>query len=137
MRDGLPGKPHRALKWWKVALPLHPEFGTEPNVFYVPPFSSPATEGPMGGGPSRIPDEELEKLFGPGVKAALATLRAERDKRSKGQTSDLMNLLIAMMADSYSDVKEKARLIWRRERARIVFSFEGGLCAHYGIARAI
>ena len=26
---------------WKVALPLHPEFGTEPNVFYVPPLSPP------------------------------------------------------------------------------------------------
>ena len=23
---------------WKVALPLHPEFGTEPNVYYVPPM---------------------------------------------------------------------------------------------------
>ncbi len=29
------------------------------------------------------------------MKAALATLRTERDKRSMGQTSELMNLLIA------------------------------------------
>ena len=26
---------------WKVALPLHPEYGTDPNVFYVPPMLPP------------------------------------------------------------------------------------------------
>lgn len=95
-KDDVDGAVMQLVRKWKVALPLHPEFGTESNVFYVPPFSSPVTEGAMGvGGKQRIPDEELEKLFGPGVKAALATLRAERDKRSMGQPSDLMNLLIA------------------------------------------
>ncbi|MHB1046002.1 MAG: 4Fe-4S dicluster domain-containing protein [Thermoanaerobaculia bacterium] len=80
---------------WKVALPLHPEFGTEPNVFYVPPFSPPVEDGMGVAGKPRIPDAELEKLFGPGVKAALATLKAEREKRSKGMASELMDVLIA------------------------------------------
>ena len=28
----------KLVNQWKVALPLHPEFGTEPNVYYVPPM---------------------------------------------------------------------------------------------------
>jgi Fe-S-cluster-containing dehydrogenase component len=31
---------------WKVAIPLHPEFGTGPNVFYVPPMSPPKLDAP-------------------------------------------------------------------------------------------
>ena len=30
---------YKLVEKWKVALPLHAEFGTEPNVFYVPPLS--------------------------------------------------------------------------------------------------
>ena len=32
--DGAVGK---FVRRWKVALPLHAEWGTEPNVFYIPP----------------------------------------------------------------------------------------------------
>ena len=57
---------NRLVKEWQVALPLHREFGTEPNVYYVPPLSphplnedmSIDTERP------RIPPEYLEYLFG-------------------------------------------------------------------------
>ncbi len=28
---------HKFVEDWKVALPLHPEFGTHPNVYYLPP----------------------------------------------------------------------------------------------------
>jgi nitrate reductase beta subunit len=41
----------------KVALPLYPQFGTEPNVFYIPP--------------RWVPRQYLRQLFGPGVDAAL------------------------------------------------------------------
>ena len=32
---------HKLVEKWKVALPLHAEFGTQPNVYYVPPLSPP------------------------------------------------------------------------------------------------
>jgi len=40
----------------KIALPLYPQFGTSPNVYYIPPV--------------HVPDAYLEQLFGPGVDAA-------------------------------------------------------------------
>jgi nitrate reductase beta subunit len=41
----------------KVALPLYPQFGTEPNVYYIPP--------------RWVPRKYLEQMFGPGVKHAI------------------------------------------------------------------
>jgi len=41
----------------KVALPLYPQFGTQPNVFYIPPRWAPRPY--------------LRQMFGPGVDAAL------------------------------------------------------------------
>lgn len=81
---------------YKVALPLHPEFGLGPNVFYVPPLS-PARLDAQGNPEkeSRIPVEYLQSLFGDGVESALATLTAEREKRRQGEPSELMDLLIA------------------------------------------
>jgi nitrate reductase beta subunit len=29
---------YKFVKEWKIALPLHPEFRTLPNLFYVPPM---------------------------------------------------------------------------------------------------
>jgi nitrate reductase beta subunit len=46
----------------KVALPLFPQFGLEPNVYYIPPVHTPA---PF-----------LEQMFGPGVEEAIATYRS-------------------------------------------------------------
>ena len=50
---------------WKVALPLHPEYGLEPNVFYVPP-SQPAGAGRARSatGKPRIPLAYLEGSSG-------------------------------------------------------------------------
>jgi len=42
----------------KVALPLYPQFGTEPNVYYIPP--------------RWVPRPYLRQLFGPGVDDAIA-----------------------------------------------------------------
>jgi ethylbenzene hydroxylase subunit beta/complex iron-sulfur molybdoenzyme family reductase subunit beta len=90
------GPIHALVHRWKVALPLHPEFGTEPNVFYVPPLSPPRVT--PSGRPDlsrpRIPLEYLESLFGPRVQEALATLEAEKAKRARGEASELMDLLI-------------------------------------------
>jgi DMSO reductase family type II enzyme iron-sulfur subunit len=81
---------------WKVAIPLHPEFDLGANVFYVPPMSPPKI-GPDGQPTDepRIPLAYLEKLFGPAVHNALATVDAERAKKKAGQPSELMDILIA------------------------------------------
>lgn len=46
----------------KVALPLFPQFGLEPNVYYIPPIHA--------------PNAFLAQLFGPGVSAAVETYRS-------------------------------------------------------------
>lgn len=43
----------------KVALPLYPQFGLEPNVYYIPPV--------------HVPPAFLRQMFGPGVDAAIKT----------------------------------------------------------------
>jgi nitrate reductase beta subunit len=51
----------------KMALPLYPQFGLEPNVYYVPPIN--------------VPDAFLTQLFGPGAVAARQAYRnAANDK---------------------------------------------------------
>ncbi len=45
----------------KVALPLYPQFGTLPNVYYIPP--------------RWVPRGYLEQMFGPGVEQAIARYR--------------------------------------------------------------
>lgn len=87
---------HKLVEVWKVALPLHPEYGTGPNVFYVPPLSPEAFDAQgRPTGQDRIPISELVALFGESVHPALATLRTEREKARQGQASELMDLLIA------------------------------------------
>ena len=94
--DDAAGPIHKLVAQWQVALPLHPEYGLEPNVFYVPPLSPPALDAQ--GRPTaepRIPVESLVSLFGEKVRDALATLERERAKRKRGELSELMDLLIA------------------------------------------
>jgi nitrate reductase beta subunit len=50
----------------KVALPLYPQFGTEPNLYYIPPRWAPR---PF-----------LKQLFGPGVEDAIETYTNPDDK---------------------------------------------------------
>jgi nitrate reductase beta subunit len=49
----------------KIALPLYPQFGLSPNVYYIPPI--------------HVPASYLEQMFGPGVKHAIETYRAAKD----------------------------------------------------------
>ena len=94
-REDPDGPIYKLVEQYKVALPLHSEWGTEPNVFYVPP-TAPPRWGPDGKPEKepRIPLAFLESLFGPGVKDALDTLADERRKKAKGEESELMDLLI-------------------------------------------
>ncbi len=80
---------------YKVALPLHPEWGTKPNVFYVPTTAPPklGSDGRLED-QSRIPLAYLESLFGDGVQQAFDTIAAERAKKTNGEDSELMDTLI-------------------------------------------
>ncbi|MBI5725156.1 MAG: dehydrogenase [Planctomycetes bacterium] len=55
----------------KIAMPLYPQFGTQPNVYYVPPI--------------HVPPQFLGQMFGPGVSEAVRAYRAAPDNpRLKG-----------------------------------------------------
>ncbi|MCK6553782.1 respiratory nitrate reductase subunit beta [Candidatus Binatia bacterium] len=94
--DDTDGPIHKLVHEWKVALPLHPEYGTEPNVFYVPPLSPHRVnaDGSIAYGTPRIPPEYLESLFGPAVHAALERLRGELAAVREGRTSEILDTLI-------------------------------------------
>lgn len=49
----------------KIALPLYPQFGTGPNVYYIPPI--------------HVPTDFLEQMFGPGVEEAIETYKNAKD----------------------------------------------------------
>ena len=90
------GPIHKLVHQWRVALPLHQEHGTQPNVYYVPPLSPPSVDVNGGVVPSRprIPTEYLAGLFGARVREVLTLLEAEKAKKNQGQPSELMDLLI-------------------------------------------
>jgi complex iron-sulfur molybdoenzyme family reductase subunit beta len=96
--DDEAGQVHQLVRRWKVALPLHPEYGTQPNVFYVPPLPGPPKYDARGRpipGSERIPVAYLEGLFGPEVKRVIATLESEMARRRAGRPSELLDVLIA------------------------------------------
>ena len=94
--DDEAGAVNKLVRKWNVALPLHPEMGTEPNVFYVPPLSpAPLREdGSFDEGGHRIPPSYLEELFGPDVHGVLDVLRTELEAKRRGQGSEVMDTLI-------------------------------------------
>ncbi len=91
---------YKLVKQFKVALPLHSEKGTQPNVFYIPPFSPPAynSDGSLSDR-ARIPLSYLRSLFGDEVEEVMATLQREREKKAKGQASAIMDELIRFKFD--------------------------------------
>ncbi|MBF0517561.1 MAG: dehydrogenase [Nitrospirae bacterium] len=55
----------------KLALPLYPQLGTEPNIFYIPPIHAPVSY--------------MEQMFGPGVNNAVKTYKnIPNDQTLKG-----------------------------------------------------
>jgi ethylbenzene hydroxylase subunit beta/complex iron-sulfur molybdoenzyme family reductase subunit beta len=95
-RDDEDSAIHKLVDEWGVALPQHAEFGTEPNVFYVPPLSPfrVAPDGTIEEGKRRIPLDYLKEQFGPGVGDAIRTLETEMARRKRGEPSELMDILI-------------------------------------------
>ncbi len=51
----------------KIALPLYPQFGLEPNMYYIPPI--------------HVPKPFLRQMFGPGVDHAIETYRKIPDDK--------------------------------------------------------
>jgi nitrate reductase beta subunit len=84
----------------KLALPLFPQFGLEPNVYYIPPI--------------HVPKQYLLQMFGPGVGNAIATYRTAKDDM------DLAGLL-ALFGSS-----ETVMTRWRREGGNVVGLGEDG-----------
>jgi len=96
-RDEQKGPIHTLVDRYKVALPLHPEWNTEPNVFYVPPLSAFVVrpDGSIDESQRRIPLSYIESLFGTAAGPALRTLEEEMAKRRRGESSEVMDTLIA------------------------------------------
>ena len=106
----------KLVRRWRVALPLHPEWNTQPNVFYVPPLSpfKIREDFSVDEKARRLPVEYLESLFGPEVRSALRTLEEEISRRRRGEASELLNTLIAydwneMLGPFTAD---PARIVW-------------------------
>ncbi len=74
------------VKEYKAALPLLPEFNTNPRILYIPPVLIP----PRPDGTPRYDKEYLEKLFGKDVWRVKEVLEAER---KKGMNSKLIRVL--------------------------------------------
>lgn len=87
---------HKLVRKWKVAVPLHPEYGTAPNVFYVPPTNPKrlAADGRLDQSAPRIPAAYLRSLFGQAGLDALAIVEEEMQKVRDGGTSELIDLLV-------------------------------------------
>ena len=87
---------HKLVYDWEVALPLHPEYGTEANIFYIPPMSPYRLkeDGSLDTETPRIPMEYLERLFGPRVHKAMNTMQSELKKVRSGGKSELLDTLI-------------------------------------------
>jgi ethylbenzene hydroxylase subunit beta/complex iron-sulfur molybdoenzyme family reductase subunit beta len=88
---------HKLVHQWRVALPLHPEWNTEPNVFYIPPLSPYRLrkDDSVDESERRLPTEYLESLFGPGAGQARQTLEDHLARRRRGESSELLDMLIA------------------------------------------
>jgi len=78
----------------KVALPLFPQFGLEPNVYYIPPIHAP------------LPF--LHQMFGPGVDQAIKTYRAAVND------PDLAGLL------GLFGCTERVTPYWRRQGDKVI-----------------
>jgi ethylbenzene hydroxylase subunit beta/complex iron-sulfur molybdoenzyme family reductase subunit beta len=117
MLDDEEGPIHKLVHQWRVALPLHPEYGTEPNIFYIPPLAPYRlnANGSLDESTPRIPPYELERLFGPQVNQALKTLKVEMERKRDGKPSELMDTLIVYhwneLLGPYT--KDPATIRWR------------------------
>ncbi|MFB6155529.1 MAG: 4Fe-4S dicluster domain-containing protein, partial [Haloferacaceae archaeon] len=92
--DDEEGPIYKLVEEYGVALRLHPEFHTQPNVYYIPPFAPPKhDEDGESVDVDRIPRDYLVELFGEQVHEAMDTLKTHRDRVRRGDESELMDIL--------------------------------------------
>jgi DMSO reductase family type II enzyme iron-sulfur subunit len=94
------GPIHQLVHVHKVALPMFPERGTYPNVYYVPPFLPPKQgqpSQPVSKDP-RLPRKELEYLFGQDAMEVVIRLEREVRRAQAGKRSEVLQLLIGRKA---------------------------------------
>jgi ethylbenzene hydroxylase subunit beta/complex iron-sulfur molybdoenzyme family reductase subunit beta len=118
--DDEDGPIHKLVYTHKVALPLHPEYETQPNVFYVPPLAPPSFDDDGNEiDESRIPILYLVSLFGPAVYEAIETLKREKEIKRQGGESVLMDVLISrnwldLFGPFTTQPKDVARMVEER-----------------------
>ena len=112
------------VKIRKLALPLYPQFGTAPNVYYIPPL--------------HVPNGFLEQLFGPTVEAAKETYRNLKDD------SQLLGALLLFGASNrlieYYEVRGEEVVGWDGtgvEVARVPFTEPAYIRDHYDTQRDV
>ncbi len=104
---------HKLVLVYRVALPLFPEKGTQPNVFYVPPFNPPR-RGNYGKSileDPRLPLDYLVYLFGPEVKDVIRRLEAELVRAQNGERSEVLQLLIGRDAATRYRIPAREQLV--------------------------
>jgi nitrate reductase beta subunit len=83
----------------KLALPMYPQFGTQPNVYYIPPI--------------HVPASFLEQIFGPGVQAAIDVYKGVKDDPTLAGLLQLFGSSPEIM-DRF-EVSEGVARAWDRE----------------------
>jgi nitrate reductase beta subunit len=104
---------HKLVNVYRVALGLFPEKGTEPNVFYVPPFNPPR-RGNYGKSileDPRMPMDYLVYLFGQEVIDVIRRLERELKKAQDGGSSEVLQLLIGRDAEVRYRIPKRDELI--------------------------
>ena len=93
--DDKNGNIYRLVNEFKVALPLHPEYGTNPNIYYIPPLSPfKINEDGSLSSETKIPIEYLGSLFGGVDKVSYAhgVLLKEIENARRGIKSELIDM---------------------------------------------
>lgn len=88
---------HKLVKKHKVAIPLRPDRGTSPNIYYIPPTEAPPkfdANGKPIPGSERVPVQELENLFGKAVHNSIKIIKGEMAKTRAGKRSEILDMLI-------------------------------------------
>ena len=82
----------------KMALPLYPQFGTQPNVYYIPP--------------RWVPRDYLRQMFGPGVDTAL-TAYERPSRRAQAVLQLFRTTQTIILSPRGCDSRHGRRPIWR------------------------
>lgn len=121
---------YKFLKEWKVALPLHPEFRTLPNLFYVPPmlpamaqvgddgiYETTSSSLFAGIDKSRLPMKYLASMFSAGdvetVQKVLEKLLAVKIHRRRTTVGDISEKYVNEVLSKVGMTEHEANAIFR------------------------